>query len=172
MELSRRDAVAALAAIGAGAGGLAAVSRHRRPDGDASGPVSAMVAAAEVCYPSEVEGVDTFVRAFLEGRLDSEAHAAGVEEAVADLDRYARGWHDAPFADLSMADREDTLRSAGVDTADERPDGGAPERIRYYVVNELLLALYASPTGGELVGIENPQGHAGGLDTYQRGPDS
>jgi hypothetical protein len=42
--------------------------------------------------------------------------------------------------------------------------------VRYYVVNELLLALYASPTGGELVGIENPQGHPGGTASYQQGP--
>jgi len=54
--------------------------------------------------------------------------------------------------------------------ADENPDGTAAERVRFFVVNELLLALYASPTGGELVGIENPQGYAGGAESYQRGP--
>jgi hypothetical protein len=42
--------------------------------------------------------------------------------------------------------------------------------VRYYVVNELLYALYTSPTGGELVGIENPQGHPGGHESYQHEP--
>jgi hypothetical protein len=58
----------------------------------------------------------------------------------------------------------------GVHTADEDPDGTTAERIRFYVVNELLFALYASPAGGRLVGIENPQGHPGGAESYRRGP--
>ena len=82
----------------------------------------------------------------------------------------ALSWEDARFAALG-ADRRDTvLRQLGVHTADEDPDGTRAERIRYYVVNELLYALYASPTGGELVGIENPQGYPGGRASYQRGP--
>jgi hypothetical protein len=59
----------------------------------------------------------------------------------------------------------------GVRTAEPDPDGTDVERVRYYVVNELLFALYSSPTGGELVGLENPQGHPGGIDSYRRGPD-
>jgi len=59
-----------------------------------------------------------------------------------------------------------------VDTADPVPDGDDVERVRYYVVNELLFALYSSPTGGELVGLENPRGNPGGLASYQRGPQS
>jgi len=71
--------------------------------------------------------------------------------------------------DLSVADRDSLLREVGADTAPPDPDGTNAERVRFYVVNELLYALYTSPTGGELVGIENPQGHPGGTDTYQRG---
>jgi hypothetical protein len=61
----------------------------------------------------------------------------------------------------------------GADTADPDPDpdGTDAGRVRYYVVNELLYALYASPTGGELVGIENPRGYPGGTASYRRGPD-
>jgi len=44
-----------------------------------------------------------------------------------------------------------------VDTAGPDPDGVAGERIRYYLVNELLYAFYASPTGAGLVGLENPR---------------
>ncbi|MFC3957586.1 gluconate 2-dehydrogenase subunit 3 family protein [Halovivax cerinus] len=171
MELSRRDAVAALAAVGTGAGAVAVGTHLHESDPGEDGDLRrAMVAAAEVVYPDAVSGVDEFVETFLDGRLDDEAHAAGVREAVDILDDYASARHDASFTDLSIAERDDLLRAAGVATASENPDGTEVERIRYYVVNELLLALYASPAGGELVGIENPPGHPGGTGSYQRGP--
>ncbi|PSQ18424.1 hypothetical protein BRC99_00075 [Halobacteriales archaeon QS_7_69_60] len=137
MELSRRDAIGALAAIGVGTGAAAyAVDTG----GDAAtAPVETLVAVAEVVYPSELSGVEPFVETFAERR------AAGDDD-------HARG-----------------VRAA-VDTAAEVPDGSTAERVRYYVVNDLLMALYASPTGGELVGLENPRGHPGGTDSYQRGP--
>ncbi len=169
MELSRRDAVAALAAIGAGTG--AAVHAVDSDDDTAAPPVETLVAAAEVVYPSELSGVEPFVEALAERRAaGDDAHARGVRETVRELDRHAESWYDAPFVELSAADRDALLREVGADTADEDPDGTTAERVRYYVVNELLLALYASPTGGELVGIENPQGHPGGVDSYRQGP--
>ncbi|WP_049921561.1 gluconate 2-dehydrogenase subunit 3 family protein [Halopiger djelfimassiliensis] len=173
MELTRRDAVAALAALGVGGGTL---SGCVAPPG--SEPIDierlreTLVAAAEVVYPSEVSGTATFVEAFLEGRLTDRDHAVGVAAAVAALDDNAAVWYDDRFAALPAADREQVLRNVGADDADEDPEGTTAERVRYYVVNELLLALYASPTGGELVGLENPQGYAGGITTYQRGPDA
>ncbi|ELZ51529.1 hypothetical protein C464_00739 [Halorubrum coriense DSM 10284] len=185
MELTRRDAAAALAALGA-SGGVALgarVAADRSRDGDpgedpeADGTASddetvreTLTAVASVVYPSDLAGVDAFVETFLAGRLDDSAHAAGVRETVAELNHLANSWHGAPVADLDAADRDRLLREVGADAADEDPDGTTAERVRYYVVNELLLALYASPTGGELVGIENPQGHPGGAESYQRGP--
>ena len=190
MELTRRDAAAALAAVGA-TGGVALGVRRATDDGaagddagdgdaDASwngdGPPDdeavreAMTAVAGVVYPEAVSGVDAFVGSFLGGRLDGSAHAEGVRTAVAEVESAARSWYDAPVADLSPAERDELLRELGADTAEANPDGTTAERVRYYVVNELLLALYSSPTGGELVGIENPQGYAGGAESYQRGP--
>ncbi|MFB6281312.1 MAG: gluconate 2-dehydrogenase subunit 3 family protein [Haloferacaceae archaeon] len=174
MRLTRRDALAALAAAGV-AGGAALASRDGR-DG-ASGPladgeVGTLVAAAEVLYPSAVEGVGGFVREFARGRAaERPDHAAGVADAVGYLDEYAGAWRDEAFAALDPAARERVLERMGADAADPDPAGGDAERVRYYVVNELLFALYASPTGGELVGIENPQGHPGGIESYRRGPD-
>lgn len=175
MELTRRDAVAALAALGVG--GAVAVGTHRDRSGDAGvenedGPniERVLVAAAEVVYPDAVEGTETFVREFLGGRLTDSDHTAELGAVVAELEGYAEEWHGDHFAELSVETRERLLEELGADTADEDPDGTTAERVRYYVVNELLLALYASPTGGELVGIENPQGHPGGTDSYQRGP--
>ena len=183
MELTRRDAAAALAAIGA-TGGVALGVRRAGGDGkesegvagDGEGPSDdgaireTMTAVAGVVYPEPVTGIEAFVDAFLDGRLDGSAHGEGIRAAVAEVESAARSWYDAPVADLSPADRDELLRELGADTAEEDPDGTTAERVRYYVVNELLLALYSSPTGGELVGIENPQGHAGGAESYQRGP--
>lgn len=171
MELSRRDAVAALAAIGVGAGAGATTYALRRNDEVQSPDVETLVAVAEVVYPSEVSGVESFVGTYAARRATGEDdHARGVREAVQLLEEYAREWYDASFADLPPGERDSLLREVGVDTADEHPDGTAAERVRYYVVGDLLLALYASPTGGELVGLENPQGHPGGLESYRREP--
>ncbi|MFA9516379.1 gluconate 2-dehydrogenase subunit 3 family protein [Halopenitus sp. H-Gu1] len=190
MQLSRRDAIAALAAIGAGgaaAGGAARLRSDRDGGDDGDIPknatvdsdpsfddaelADAFVAVAEVVYPSEVTGLEEFVRSFLGGRLDRGSHAEPLRATASQLDRRAEEWYDDRIVALPVADRDRLLREVGADTADEVPDGTLAERVRYYVVNELLLALYASPTGGELVGIENPQGHPGGRDTYQRGPN-
>jgi hypothetical protein len=180
MELTRRDATAALAAIG-GAGGVAwAVTRGdsdreppASPDGDLPDDEhvrEALIAVAEVVYPSELSGVETFVGTFVDSRLAEEPHATGVRQAVATLNDRGESWHDGRVTALSPETREQLLRETGADVAAEDPDGTDAERVRYYVVNELLLALYTSPTGGELVGIENPQGHPGGTASYQQGP--
>ncbi|MFC7233994.1 gluconate 2-dehydrogenase subunit 3 family protein [Halosegnis marinus] len=178
MKLTRRDALAALSGAGiVAAGGAAALAREDIDAGDGDGEPSldrvlaTLVAAAETTYPSEVEGIPDFVEAYSLGRIEGrEGYLAGVREAVGQLDETARAWEGAPFADLDGATRDDVLRSLGVHTAEEVPDGTIPERVRYYVVNEVLYALYASPTGGRLVGIENPQGYPGGTESYRRGP--
>jgi hypothetical protein len=184
MELNRRDVVAALGAAGVavGAGG-AALSVM---DGDEAGsetaenddgPISdhdrrTLVAAAETLYPSELDGIEAFVTEYVDGRAaDRPAHAAGMADAAAYLDEYTAAWYDEDrFAELDPATRSEALRQMNVDTTEPDPEGGDVERVRYYVVNELQFALYSTPTGGELVGIENPQGHPGGTTSYQRGP--
>jgi len=181
MELTRRDAVAALAAVGGGAAiglsGLVEPPSATSDDDGSNVPTDAeieatLAAAAEVVYPSEVSGVEEFVGTFLSGRLDREDHGAGMARAVSELDELAEEWYGDRFAALDPEDRDDFLRELGAESAGEDPEGSTAERVRYYVVNEVLLALYASPTGGELVGIENPQGHPGGQASYQRGPQS
>ena len=175
MELTRRDAAAALAALGAG--GVAAVAVGRTDDAgqqaediDEAAIRETMVAAAEVVYPDAVDGIDEFVNTFLDSRLTGDRHAAAVDNAVTALNDRAQSWYGNRFAALDTDTRDAVLREMAVDTAEPRREGAAREEVRYYVVNELLLALYSSPTGGELVGIENPQGYAGGIDSYQRGP--
>ncbi|MFC7138274.1 gluconate 2-dehydrogenase subunit 3 family protein [Halosimplex aquaticum] len=201
MELSRRDALAALAAVGVAGGGALALSATDDDSGDTAtsgdergsggstddtgqggdsptdGPITAedldaLTAVAETVYPSEVEGVESFVTAFVRGRSNAQPdHAAGVAEAVGYLMEWTDAWYDEAFASLDPTDREEALDRMGVREADPDPAGTDAERVRYYVVNELLFALYSSPTGGELVGIENPQGHPGGTESYRRGPN-
>ncbi|WP_248897595.1 gluconate 2-dehydrogenase subunit 3 family protein [Haloplanus halobius] len=172
MDLTRRDALAALAATGAAVGGTALL----RDDGDSEATEAAvpddalasLVAVAQVVYPDEATGIEPFVETYVAGRLDDPAHRSGVLDAVAELDATARDWFDAPLTDLDPETRDRLLRDLGVDVAGPNPDGNLSDRVRFYVVNELLYAFYASPTGGRLVGIENPIGHPGGTESYQR----
>jgi hypothetical protein len=170
MELTRRDAVAALAAVGATGAAVLAGERaidHAAGNADdggrgerAAGPTAdgedhadaetvrtTMRAVATVVYPDELSGIDTFLERYLDGRLDGGHHALALRQTVAELEELAEAWY-----------------------GDSVAAGTTAERVRYYVVNDLLLALYASPTGGELVGLENPRGHPGGITSYARGP--
>ncbi|MEF8829025.1 MAG: gluconate 2-dehydrogenase subunit 3 family protein [Haloarcula sp.] len=187
-ELTRRDALKALGAAGITvAGGAAALTWDRSGDDDAAEPSEddadateqafgdhereTYRAVAAVVYPSEVTGVDAFVDSYLAGRREADPErATEMTAAVADLDAYTREWEDADFAAVDVATQEETLRGMGVHAADPDPHGDPRHRVRYYLVNDLLFALYSSPTGGELVGIENPQGYPGGTSSYQQPP--
>ncbi|WP_424018900.1 gluconate 2-dehydrogenase subunit 3 family protein [Halorientalis pallida] len=192
MELTRRDAVAALGAVGV-AGGALAVSQSDGSDtseGDDSTPtptptesdegesglsdhdLDTAVAVAEAIYPSAVENVEGFVTDFLRGRVaDDPERATEIGETVSYLDDYVATWYDVDgYLSLPPETRAEVFEDMNANTVDPEPEGGDVQRVRYYLINDLLFALYASPTGGELVGIENPQGHPGGTASYQRGP--
>jgi hypothetical protein len=190
VELTRRDALAALSAAGATVGGGVVAARFDPPraddvagagsedadgDGDVAGVslstalLDLLEAVAEVVYPDGVDNRRAFVDSYVVGRVaDRPAYREGLREAAAQLDAVARDWHDAPYADLDAEVRDRTLRDLGVETADPDPEGPISDRIRFYVVNDLLFAFYSSPTGGRLVGIENPIGHPGGIESYRR----
>lgn len=169
MELSRRDALGALAALGT-AGSTAGCTLDPPEGGGDADVLATYLVVAETVYPSEADGIEAFVESFLPPRLNREEHGDRMAETVRELDELAREWYGSSVSELSPEECDELLREVGADVADEDPTGALADRVRFYVVNELLLALYASPTGGELVGIENPQGHAGGTDSYQRGP--
>lgn len=175
MKLSRRDALAALAAGGASVAGGYATLRWGEGDEDSPGFTAAegeaLVAVARTVFPSEVTGVPEFVETYSVGRIrDRPAYRDGVTDAIATLDEYATAWYEAPFADLDSTECDALLYEMDVDAADPVPDGDDRERVRHFLVNELLYALYTTPTGGELVGIENPQGFPGGTTSYRRPP--
>jgi hypothetical protein len=192
MKLTRRDALAALAGAGIlGGAGAAALARdgfqREATAGDGAGPppstdgadegdtdalVAALVQTARAVYPSEVENTEAFVETYAATKLDRRPDfRAGADSVLSALEAEAEITFDSRFADLEPATTETVLRRVGAETAEPVPDGTTAEQVRYYFVNEVLYALYTSPTGGELVGIENPQGHPGGTDSYQRGPN-
>lgn len=177
--LTRRDALIALGAAGVGAAGLGALAwdelgdetPEQRGADDSSGQRETIVAAAEALYPERVSGIDSFVERYVVGRVqDRPAYLDGVRTAARNLDDYARHWYDQPFAELDRGTRQAVFDNYGLADRDPDPDGTERERVRYYLINELLFAFYSSPTGGSLIGLENPPGHPGGIETYQRGP--
>jgi hypothetical protein len=168
VELTRRDALAALAATAGSVAGCVGTPASNV----GAGTAETLSAAAEVVYPAAVEDPAAFVETYYAGRMaDRPAYRAGVERAATDLDALARTWHDDVFADLPPETRESVLGASGADTAEPDPEGTGAGRIRYYVVNELLYALFTSPAGGRLVGTDNPLGHPGGIASYQRRPE-
>ncbi|EJN59155.1 hypothetical protein [Halogranum rubrum] len=172
MELSRRDALAALTAVGLGATAGCASSSETDARDDDDHVVETLVAVAEAVYPSEVDGVESFVREVSVRRIGAdEAYEAGVADAVERLDDYVEGFRDATYTDLSREERTTELHRMGVGNAAPDPSGLDRERVRYYLVNELLYAFYSTPTGASLVGLENPPGHPGGTTSYRRGPE-
>lgn len=175
MELTRRDALVAVA-VGT-AGGATAEEVAERVDGRSLDEredrvLRGLRAAATVVFPSVVEPTDDFLRSFVLGRAsNAEGFVAACEAALDHLDEASRRRFGAAFADLEPDRREYVLVDAGVPQVTADPDGSSLERVRYYVVNELLFALFSSPTGGTLVGNENPPGYPGGREAYQEGPD-
>lgn len=178
VRLRRRDALAALTATGITIGGSIAALRWNVSsfvDGDqpfGETELEILVAVAEVVYPSDVSGVREFVQTYCATRIrDRPEHAEGIADAAATIDSTAQRWYEAAYVELSPELRDRILREMLVHSADPDPQGTDRQRVRYYLVNELLFALYSSPTGGQLVGIENPQGHPGGTSSYRLGPE-
>jgi len=176
VELTRRDALVALAASGVaiGGGAVALTWDDRSDSGDPAigdHEVATLEAVATVLYPSSVEAIPTFLETYVAGKLDDRPERAeDVATAISTLDEYSRTWWDDAYVDLSPETRRQVPDHMGLDQVEARPDGNDVERVRYYLVDELLYALYTSPAGGKLLGIENPPGYPGGQASYQRGP--
>jgi len=176
-ELTRRDALIALG-VGGGAIGVGALTWDRLNEseeetaGFTDRQRETLLALAHTIYPSELSEIDAFVERYVVGKAtERPEYGREMADALDELDEYARTWEEQAFAVLETADRDKLLREFGVDTADPDPEGRSQERVRYYLVNELQYALFTSPTGGELVGLENPQGHPGGTESYRQPPD-
>ncbi len=173
MELTRRDALKALA-TGTGAAGTSVAVSELLATGSASeGPkthtdedIETLALVAEVIYPSEISVNTEFIETYLRGLTDEKQGA--ISRTVTQLDTVTRSRYGTSFSSTSNVSRRDSmLRSLGVHRVRSTPDGTVPAQIRYHLVNTLLYALFTSPTGSELVGIRSPRGHPGGFASYR-----
>jgi len=168
MRLTRRDAVLGVAAGLTGGAGLAALdlsdTGESQPPGETGAldddSMATLVALAEVVYPSSVDATPEFVAGYT--RLLGPDRTEQVRAATAELDAVARSVAGRPFAALPRATRESVLKELGVGNVTPRQQGTRSARVRYHLVNGLLLALFTSPKGSRLLGVENPLGHPGG----------
>jgi hypothetical protein len=129
----------------------------------ASHELATMRSLATVLYPSGVEVTEEFLETYLYGRIaDEAAYEGAVSGAVETLDSLAREQYDGAFRTLDTDQQESVIVESDVRSAASVADGTDVERLNYHLVDELLFALYASPTGGELVGNPNPRGWPGG----------
>jgi len=175
-ELTRRDAMVALGASGLALGAGTLTWHQLTDDADTEGFTerqrATLLALARTVYPAAVTNVEPFVEQYVVGKASERpAYATGMADALDELEEYAQTWEGTSFTDLDGETRDELLGEFSIDTAAPDSEGRPEERVRYYLVNELQFALYTSPTGGKLVGLENPQGHPGGTGTYQRPPE-
>ncbi|MFC6939915.1 gluconate 2-dehydrogenase subunit 3 family protein [Salinirubellus sp. GCM10025818] len=173
MELTRRDAILALA--GGGLVGSAALAEEVTGGGQRSlsgADREVLRSTAEVLYPTSVTVTDDFVETYVLGRQAvDEEYLTGVTEALETVRSTSRSETGRSYTSLDGGRRDEVLRATEADRAYPDPDGTVAQRIRYYVVDELLYALYSTPKGAGLVGNENPKGHPGGIEIYQRRPE-
>jgi len=161
MELTRRDAVTALTAAGitatAGCSGLSGAS------GDAD-PTAVLVDVAGVLYPSEIEPTAEFIETFMFGRIaDEESYREELTAGIETLNRLATDQQGGDFSTLSADQQTAVIEDTELRSGTSEPDGTDVERVNYYLLDELLFAFYSSPTGGELIGNNNPRGYPGGF---------
>lgn len=173
MELSRRDALAALGAAGAtaaaGCGSLFSGGEDTDTPGTAP-EMETLVALAEVLYPLDAEPTVDFVETYLLGRVvDEELYREDLASGVETLDGLADDEFSRPFGELSPAERKRLVQRTDLRSGESVPDGSAVERVNYHLIDELLFAFYSSPVGGELVGNTNPGGFPGGFGYVPEG---
>lgn len=134
--------------------------------------VATMRALASSIYPPSVDVDRSFVERQVFGRPEPKPdYFEGRRTAIEAVEEYALANLGARPDGLSTDDRRRLLHSMGATAVNPTHDGTTAERIRHYVINDLLYALFTSPASTPLTGIENPPGYPGGRKAYQRGPD-
>lgn len=164
MRLTRRDALSALVLGTAAVGASELTALHGTSEARVQleeSELAVLYALADAIYPSSVEVSPEFVVGYAE-RL-TPRHRGAVARSVDELNQLTKLEVGREFDQVeSSTRRQRVLEQIGLDRVRSSPDGTSLERIRYYLVNGLLFALFTSPRGSELVGIQNPVGHPGG----------
>jgi len=169
MELTRRATVAMVLTGGLGtSAGVRLLSGTTEDPGTISEltdpELQIVESVAEIIYPSGSSTGTALIEGYLSYQSSDRLRA--IRNASRALDTYAKRRYRSPFTTLTTAEGETLLREMGVDRAAPDPDGTVSERVRYYLVNGLLYALFTNPAGSRLVGIDNPRGYPGGYESY------
>lgn len=180
MRLTRRDAIFAVGASGLGTATASLIADGLlESDGTERVPaentdtielsqhsVETLRALAVVLYPSEVEVSQGFVKGYAANHPTP--WQLEIQSATEALDSAAKDWTGSPFKTLTESHRNALLRERGIDRVQADSTGTTTQRIRYYLVDGLLFALYSTPKGSSLVGIDNPQGYPGGYASISK----
>jgi hypothetical protein len=127
---------------------------------------------ANAVYPSDVSVDESFVESRVFGRPEPiPGHFDELRAAVEAVDDYAAARFGRRLVDLPPARRRAALSAMGVTKVHPTDDGTTAERVRFYLLNDLLYAFFTSPISSELTGIENPPGYPGGREAYRRPPE-
>lgn len=179
---TRRETLLALGGTMVGAAGYGYGVRpsrsealHEGSDRERSVPadhVETMTALAAAVYPSSVSVDESFIEDRVFGRTEPRpGHMDELHASIETLDEYATARFGDRIPDLSPERRRAVLRSMGVTESHPDRRGTRAERIRFYLLNDLVFALLTSPMSSDLTGIENPPGHPGGREAYRRAPE-
>jgi len=179
---TRRDTLLSLGGVTVGAAiygyGVRPLTTNAGNEGDepdasvSSDHVETMTALAEAVYPTAVSIDESYIANRVFGRTEPQpGHMDEVYASLDNLEDYARARFGDPIPALSPKRRRAVLRSMGVTESHPKPDGTLAERVRFYVLNDLIYVLFTSPISSDLTGIENPPGHPGGREAYRRAPN-
>lgn len=176
MLIGLSGAVAGSAAYGYGSEWAGSRSAPGDADSDerdiSSTRIATLQSVASAVYPSAIDVDSDFIeRQVLDRTEPRPDHFDEMESAIETVDTYAKARFGDRMKELSEDDRRRVLHSVGATRVRPTADGTTAERVRYYLINDLLYALFTSALSSELTGIENPPGHPGGREAYQRGPD-
>lgn len=134
--------------------------------------IDTLTAIASAVYPSDISIERSFIESRVFGRVEpGPDHFENLVTAIEAVDGHARARFGGRITDLSAGRRRQVLQSMGVTTVHPTADGTTAEQVRFYLVGDLLYVLFTSPAGGKLLGVDNPPGHPGGREAYQRGPE-
>jgi hypothetical protein len=134
--------------------------------------IDVLTAVARAVYPSAVSVETSFIERRVFGRIEPKpGHFEELVAAIEAVDSHARARFGGGITEISPGRRRQVLQSMGVTTVHPTADGTTAERVRFYLVNDLLYVLFTSPKSSDLLGIDNPPGHPGGREAYQRAPE-
>ena len=141
-----------------------AISEHQPRDPTPESINAAQLATvATTLYPSDIADPEPIVNSYITSLPDSRIDA--IATTIADLDTLATQHFGRSLDSLSTREVDALLRTIGAHRAQPVATGSVSERVRYHLINGLLISLFSQPAGSTLIDIGNPRGYPGGYAT-------